>query len=310
MSIFKCLVVGVTLLIGMESCNNGPKITDTLSKGTIDICADESYKPIIDAELRVFDSLYPEANITVHYKPEAECIKDYFDNKARIIFISRDLTSDEKKRCEQNQIYNTSMPLAADAIAVIVNNASPDTEMDMDLLRGALKSETKIKYTVVFDNKTSGMATFVTDSVLDGEKLGGNVFAVQGDSAVIDYVARNPKAIGFVGLGFVSEPEDSTGSGTFIKSVRVVALKNREQQSINNDDLRPFNLPYQAIIARRAYPLTRKLFYINRESYPGLGTGFANFLAREQGQLIFAHAHFFPLKMNIVIRQASIKQDQ
>jgi phosphate transport system substrate-binding protein len=67
-----------------------------------------------------------------------------------------------------------------------------------------------------------------------------------------------------------------------------------------------FYKPYQAYIALRVYPLARNLFYINRETYPGLGTGFANFLSGERGQLIFHHAHLFPLQTNIVIRDAAI----
>ena len=308
MSLFKNFLICAVLSALLFSCNDGPKITDTLARGTINISADEAYKPILDAEKKVFDSSYPEANITIHYKPEVECIKDYFDNKARIILISRDLTKDEVAACTKQQIYNTSLPIALDAVTVIVNNSSPDTEMDLNLLKGVLRGETKIKYTVVFDNKTSGMAGFITDSVLGGEKLGSNVFAVSGDSAVIDYVSKNPSAVGFIGLSYACDPEDGTNTGTFISKVHVVALENNKHSTIDNSSLHRFNKPYQAIIARQAYPLTRKLFYINRESYPGLGTGFANFLAKERGQLIFAHAHLFPLRMNIVIREANIKQ--
>ena len=291
------------------SCDNGPKITDTLSTGTIDISADEAYKPVLDQELRVFDSCYPDAHISIHYKSEAECLKDYFDNKARIILISRDLSAEEMKACEQKQIFNTSMALAVDAIAAIVNNAAPDSELGIQALKGVLTGVYRYPYTVVFDNQNSGMANYLVDSLLGGAKLGKNVFAVKGDSAVIDYVSKNPKAMGFVGLGYVSLPEDSTNTGTFISNVKILALENSANAVVSNAGLRPVNKPYQAIIARRAYPLCRKLFYINRESYPGLGTGFANFLGREQGQLIFYHAHVFPLRMQIVIREAAINNE-
>ena len=295
------------LFLVFSSCGSKPTITDTLSSGTIDISADEAYRPVLDAEKKVFDSCYPDAKITIHFKTEAECIKDLFDNKARIVLVSRDLSKDEKAACEQRQIYATSRALAIDAVAVIVNNAAPDSEMGMNMLKGILTGVYKNKYSVVFDNKNSGMAGYITDSVLQGEKPGNNVFAVAGDSAVVDYVSKKKDALGFVGLGYVCAPEDSSNTGTFITNVRVVALQNAENTGIDNSTLHPFNKPYQSIIARRAYPLSRKLFYISRESYPGLGTGFANFLAREQGQLVFAHAHLFPLCMNIVIREAAIE---
>jgi phosphate transport system substrate-binding protein len=293
---------------GLWSCNEAPKPTDTLSKGVIDIAADESYRPIIDEELKVFDSCYPDATINVHYKPEDSCFKDYFENKARIILVSRDLTKTEKDFCTENKIYNTSLPLALDAIAVIANNACIDTEMDINMLKGILTGTYKTKYIVALDNSNSSTQKFLADSILGGAALGSNVFAAKGNAAVLNYVKSTPNAIGFVGVSYISQPEDSSNIGGFISGVRVIALKNKEVTTIDNSDLRPFNKPYQAIIARKAYPLTRKLFYINRESYLGLGTGFANFLGREQGQLIFAHAHLFPLRMNIVIRDAAIKQ--
>src|SRR5205809_5317689 len=118
------------------SCDDTPKHPDTLSKGVIDISADETYQPVIEEQLKVFDSSYPEAKITVHYKPEAECFKDYFEKKARIILVTRDLTKDEKTLCEQKQIWPSSLTLARDAVAVIVNNEAPDTILDRNALKG------------------------------------------------------------------------------------------------------------------------------------------------------------------------------
>jgi phosphate transport system substrate-binding protein len=64
--------------------------------------------------------------------------------------------------------------------------------------------------------------------------------------------------------------------------------------------------PYQAYIATNWYPLTRNLYYIHRETYPGLGTGFANFISRDRGQLIFKQARLFPLRSNIILREAEM----
>jgi phosphate transport system substrate-binding protein len=76
--------------------------------------------------------------------------------------------------------------------------------------------------------------------------------------------------------------------------------------SIFNDKLGKSYKPYQAYIAPNWYPLTRKLFYINKETYPGLGTGFANFLAKDRGQLIFKQARLFPLRSDVIFREASV----
>ena len=284
------------------SCDDKPVHTDNLASGTIDISADETYRSVIEAQLKVFDSSFPDAKITIHYKPEAACFKDYFDNKARIILVTRDLTKGEKDLCEQKQIFPSSVPLAKDAVAVIVNNACADSLLSVDQLKAILTGNYKKKYTVVFDNQASSLVRYITDSLLYNQKLGNNVFAAKSGREVIDYVLKNPDAIGFTGLGDISDSADLNNTGAFIKNVKVVSLYN--------DSLRVYLQPYLAYIGLKEYPLVRKLYYVSRESYPGLGTGFANFLGGPRGQLIFAHAHLYPLRMEVTIRSAEIKHDE
>jgi len=296
------LVIFFALILGSLwglSCNDAPPDRDTLTSGAIDISADETYRAVIEAQKKVFDSSFPNAKVTIHYKPEGECFKDYFSNKARMILVTRDLTKDEKAIAEQQKFFPSAVALAKDAIAVVVNNDSPDSLVSVDAIKGILTGVYKKKYTVVFDNQSSSLVRYITDSLLSGQKLGNNVFAAKSGQAVLDYVQKNPDAIGFSGLGDVSDSNDVNNTGAFIHNVKVVA--------IYNDDLRVFLKPYLAYIGLKEYPLVRKLYYVSRESYPGLGTGFANFLNGPRGQLIFAHAHFYPLNMNITIRDAEIQ---
>ncbi len=303
MSRISLLFGGIILSAIIASCgDDAPKHPDTLGKGAVDISVDESFQPVIEEQIKVFDSIYPDAKITVHYKPEAECFKDYFNHTAHLILVTRQLTKQEQDLCDQEKIFPSSEALASDGIAVIVNNASRDTLLDMDALTGILTGMYKKKYTAVFDDQGSSTLRFVTDSILKGTKLASNVFAAKSNKDVIDYVAKNPDAIGFVGMSYVYANEDTSGAGTFINSVKVVAMQNPKAKKLE------FNKPYQAYVALRSYPLTRKLYYINAESYHGLGTGFANFLGSHNGQLLFLHEHFFPLKEQIIIREADIKQ--
>lgn len=301
MRIYGHIVFAAALLIGTASCDNTPQPTDTLSAGSIDIAVDETYKPIVDEAKKVFDSSYPEANVTIHYKSEAECIKDFMDNKVRLILVTRQLTDAEKKTEEDKKQWSASLPLAKDAVAIIVNKDATDTMLDLSALKGILTDVYEKKYTVVFDNQGSSTVRYITDSLIPGQKLGNNVFAAKSNTAVVDYVAQNPNAIGVVGLMYASDTADVNNTGAFNGKVKVVAMKDPKTGQ--------FNKPYQAYIALKSYPLTRTFYYIHHDSYPGLAKGFANFLASERGQLIFAHAQLFPLQMNIVIRDAKINNE-
>ena len=290
------------LLLLISSCivaacgNDANKPTDTLGSGNLAISVDETYRPIIEEEMKVFDSSYPDAHVTVNYKPESECLKDFMDGKTKLVLVTRDLTKDEKLVLEQKKIVPTAIAIAKDAIAVILNKESADTVLSMEAVEGILTGVYKTKYTVVFDNQGSSTVRYMLDSVLGGEKLGANVFAAKSNEEVIAYVAKNPDAIGFTGVSYVSDFSDPEGLA-FISDVKVAALTNETDGESYK--------PYQAYIAQKLYPLTRNLYYIKSENYPGLASGFGNFLAQERGQLIFKQARLFPLKTNIVIREAS-----
>lgn len=274
---------------------------DTPNSGTIDIAVDETYKPVIEEQLHVFDSSNPNAHINVHYKSETECFKDYLAGKVRLILVTRELSDAEKKYCESKQIVPTSVAIARDAVAVIVHPQSKDTAFGLAELRGILTGQYKEPYNVVFDNSGSSTLRFIQDSILKGQALGHNVFAANGNDSVVNYVANNPKSIGLVGLSYVSSDTDASNTGSFISKIKVAA--------IYNDSTHEYLQPYQAYIALRSYPLSRNLYYIKNETHMGLGTGFANFLTRDRGQLIFAHAHLFPLKLSIVIRETEVRRE-
>ena len=292
--------IGLLLLAvaGLSSCGEDPNVPkDTATTGSVSISVDETYQPIIKEQLKVFDSSYPDAHITAHYKAESECIKDLLENRARIALVTRPLNAEELKYCERNSIAPTSVAIARDALAIIVNNSATDTALTLEQLTGILTGQYKKKYTVVFDHEGSSTVRYMTDSLLYGQKLGPNVFAAKGNAAVVDYVAKNADAIGIVGVGFATD-EDATTTDSFTSKVRVVAIKDPKTGE--------YNKPYQAYIALQTYPLYRHLYYINRETWQGLGSGFANFMSNEPGQLIFWHANLIPLIMQIQIRDAQL----
>jgi len=301
MQTFKNICTAAAFSLVLASCgnNNVKQPTDTLSSGNITISVDETYKPIIQQELKVFDSSFPEAHINVQYKPESECIKDFMNDSVKLILITRDLSAEEKKVLESRKVVPTSLAVAKDAVAVLVNNSSADSVLSMARLKGIVSGQYGTDYTVVFDNQGSSTVRYMMDSIIPGQKLGTNVFAAKGNDSVIAYVARNPKAIGFVGVSYASDDSDPEGIA-FIKNVKVAA--------IYNDDKKKEYQPYQAFIAPNDYLLTRNLYCIHKETYPGLATGFLNFLSKERGQLIFKQARLFPLRSNIIFREAEVNK--
>ena len=72
------------------------KLMDTPERGTIRISVDESFKPVIDEQVKVYESNRPGTTIIVDYKPEAECLKDLLVDSIRMIIATRSFSEAEK----------------------------------------------------------------------------------------------------------------------------------------------------------------------------------------------------------------------
>jgi phosphate transport system substrate-binding protein len=95
---YGCILFALLLLLNScssyeEEQKNWP---DTWKRGTIHISADESFKPIIDALVQVYESNHTGTHIIVHYKPEAECLKDFAVDSIRVIIATRGYTESEE----------------------------------------------------------------------------------------------------------------------------------------------------------------------------------------------------------------------
>lgn len=301
--LFIILCLGV---ISLSSCKNASARMDLdrPDSGVIHISVDETFKPIIDSQIEVYEALYPKTKIIAHYKSEAECFRDLIkDSATRLVIITKGLTLQEEKFFKDTIKYTPYFDkVAYDAVAVIVNKKSKDSFITMSKIRSLLSGASGDKEKVVVDGITAtSTVRFAIDSILKGKPLDtSKVLAVKGSEAVIDYVAENDNVIGLIGVNWIGNKEDDTQL-SFLEKVKIAAV----QCELCGDNI--FVKPYQANIMYKRYPMVRGLYYILKENYNGLGTGFSAFLSQEKGQLIFKRAYLGPAKLNFTLREAVIK---
>ncbi|MEO6547261.1 MAG: substrate-binding domain-containing protein [Ferruginibacter sp.] len=281
------------------------QVTDTLTSGTIHISVDESFKPVIDEQIKVFEGSYPNAKIIAHYKPEAECLRDILtDSLTRMVIVTRGLSVKEERYFKDSMNYLPRWDeLATDGIAIIVNTRSTDTIFSLDRLQKQLSGVGDKKEQIIFDGlSATSTVRFAVDSILKGKQFDTSVVkAVKNSRDVLDYVAANENAIGLVGVSWIGNPEDKN-QVEMLKKVKMVYVK------CNNCIDSPYVKPTQFNILTRRYPLVRGLYFILKENYPGLGSGFLNFLQFERGQLIFKRAYLGSSKMGFAIRNVRINE--
>src|ERR1700676_4489815 len=302
----KCFPCIIFAFIGVlfTGCHSGPRIQqETPLSGTIHISVDESFKPVIDSQLKVFESSFPNAHILVEYKPEAACLKDLYSDSTRLIIITRGLTLPEERYFKDTlKSPAISGILAYDAVALVVNNHSRDTVMSMDDVRALLQGKSSRQMEAVMDGvSATSTVRYVLDSILMGKTLGKNVIAARSSPQVISYVSSHAEAVGFIGLNWIGDQEDSLELA-FMKQVKVVAIR------CDRCTDKPFVYPFQANIVYGKYPMVRGLYYILKENWSGVGNNFVNFLINERGQLIFKRAYLVPARMNFDVREVQIQQ--
>ena len=276
---------------------------DTPTKGIIRISADESFKPVIDSQIKVYIASFPETQIIAEYKPEAECLKDLNSDSTRMVIVTRGLSSEEGDALKNKLQFKPSWGiLAFDAVAFVLNKNNKDSVFTPDEIKAMLQGTSKYPYKIIMDGlSATSTVRYAIDSILKGGKLSPNVTAAKSSLDVIDYVSKTPNTIGLVGVNWIGN-EDDAEQLSFLKKINIAAIR------CDNYPGQPYTKPFQANIAMGRYPFIRNLYFILKENYNGLGKGFMHFMIYERGQLIFKRAFLLPARMNFEVREMEVKQ--
>jgi len=288
-------IIVLTLILGLFSaCGNKPKNTKAeqdYRKAARHFMADESFSPILNEALEVF--LYQSVldTLEAQYTNEQEAIQKLMKLETWLAFTTRDLTE-----------------IAYDGLAIICNNANPDTCITVKdfkrILRGEVSQWKDLYPTskmgdidVVFDNPLSSTVRWCVDSLLGGKEFKApNIGAVQTSAAVIDYVERHDNALGIIGSNWLNDRRDSTNV-TFKKNITVMKVSRLDSATAYNSWQ-----PYQYYIYNGNYPLIRTIYALLNEPRNGLPSSFAHFCRLPKGQLLIQKSGLLPYQAGMNVR--------
>lgn len=286
----------------LAACHPKPKdgLTDTYTSGVIEIAADESFQPIVQEEIDVFEGLFPLAGIVPRYTTEVEAVNLFLKDSVRLAVTTRPLTEEETNSFHSRKFFPRAIKLATDGLALIVNRRNPDSLISVRDFRRILTGEVRSWHELypasglgdiclVFDNKNSGTVRFAVDSICRGILLSAkNVKALRTNRQVIDYVSRTPGAIGVVGVNWLGNTGDTTRL-SFRDEVRVMAVSAEDVATTANS-----YKPYQAYLFYGDYPLARSVYILLNDPRNALPWGFASFLTSGRGQRIILKSGLVP----------------
>lgn len=312
------ITVGFSLILGLLlSCNNKPKNgrTDTFTSGTISFASDESFSPIIQEEIQVFESMNPQAKLKPIWTNELDGVNMLMKEKVYLVITSRNYTERELKNLRDRRFMPRAIPLAYDGLALIINNSNPDSCITVNDIKRILSGEvtkwsdiypgSKLgEFDVVFDNSQSSTVHYCVDSLLGGRPINSpNIEAVKKSAEVVDYVSSHSNAIGIIGSNWLNDSRDTTNV-TFKKNIKVMGVSRMETATPENSWQ-----PYQYYIYNGNYPLVRTIYALLNDTGRRLPWGFASFMNSPQGQMIFFKAGLLPAKGNFSVRDVNVSTE-
>ena len=295
------MVVCLGLLFTFQTCKQtvpGKNYNDTKDSGEALFVSDESFAPILDQELYIFKNEYPKAKPTILYKSENDVVKTLLSDSSRFAFLSRDLTADERNALKAHSLPAQVSKFAVDAIAIIVNEASPDTGITVGEIKKMLAGQTKTDKSIVFDNPSSSLVRYLKEFTGQSDFKQKNIYALKSNKEVIEYVSKHPDAIGITGFSWINDPDADYADAA--KKVKILAIRDENSKTASAAYFRPS----QETLYLKQYPLLRYLYIVNCTGRDGLGYGFEHFIAGDKGQRIILRSGLLPIAIperNIMI---------
>lgn len=266
--IFFLIIASLALVY---SCSKDKDI-DNPNKGEITIEADESFKSVAEALVERYTALNPKTKINLVIKKEDLGLLDLLDKKARVIVMSRELSTKEKEAYDKKiDLPWKPAKFAADAVLFVVPKDSPLESISMEEIYAELNSDKK---RFIFDGVNSSNLNFIAQKFnKNPSELKFSI--INGNENVAEQLKNYPDKIGVISYNTISRPfgVEAEKLRNELKVLKVV--KNKKVYDVSTDTLKDMS-----------YPFTRVLYFITNEAYYGLGNGFIRFSCQQLGQII------------------------
>jgi phosphate transport system substrate-binding protein len=228
---------------------------------------------LITREQSAFQSLYPQASIQVHVGSSRQAVSALFGATCDMAAVTRELEPEERRAALQGNLGLEGYRFARDALVIIVNRANGVENLTIEDARRIYQGKAKrwsemggagLPVVPVVRPPEADLAAFFGQQVMAGEPVAARVITEPSDSAVVEYVKREPGAIGFVSLG---APLDE------VNVLRISSLQGL-----------PYWKPDLEAVYKGDYPLTRFFNLFVRVARPPLANGFITFVTSYDGQ--------------------------
>lgn len=251
-----------------------------------------------------FNRAYPNVNIQIQAAGSSTAPPALTEGTSNLGPMSREMKDDELEAFEDKYGYKpTAIPVAIDALAVLVNKDNPVKGLTMEQVDGIFSSTNKCGGTNIETwgdagvgawgaksiqlygrNSVSGTYGYFKEHALCKGDFKNNVNEQPGSASVVQSVTSSVNGIGYSGMGYTTSgvkmvPLAKKGSKTFVDAT-----------------------PENAIAG--TYPLTRYLYvYVNKkpnQPLAPLDNEFIKMVLSKTGQQVVIKDGYIPLPAKVV----------
>ena len=247
--------------------------------GFIDIQGSTTVEPIALKVAEVYMEQNPDIKINITGTGSGDGIKAIIDNTTDIANSSRFIKDKEVKDAVSKGVYPVPFMVAYDCIVPIVHPDNPVENLTLDQLKSIYSGEItnwkelggkNKEILIISRDRNSGTYEVWKEKVMRNERMTKDRINLNHNAAIVDRVSQNEKAIGYIGLGYLTKKT---------KQITVDGIKGSEETTING-----------------TYPISRPL-YMFTNGWPKLDTlNFIKFVLHpEKGQKYVKEVGYVPL---------------
>jgi phosphate transport system substrate-binding protein len=282
------ILIGAFLVAG---CTSSSEVSS--AQGSSDYIENKGSDTLVNLALawaEQYQVEHPEIQISVTGGGTGTGFTALINGTVDIANASREIKDEEVKQAEAAGFEPVEFTVANDAIAVIVNPENPVSNLTLDQISRIYKGEInnwselggEDRPIVRLSRETnSGTHVYFLEEVIrlgkadDTSIFSADTLLLPSSEGIIDEVRDNPNAIGYDGLGYVTD------------EVKMVGVAEAEGE--------PYVLPSVATVENGQYPISRSLYMYTRGEPQGAIKDYLNWITSSEAQEIVAKLGFVPL---------------
>lgn len=262
------LIIALTFIIG-SSFAKGNQITCTGSTTVL---------PVAQATAEAFMDRHPEVNISVRGGGSGVGVAALQNKTADICNSSRPMKAKEISAAKSKGINPTPYAIANDAISIVVHKSNKIKNLSVDQIKKVYTGKIKnwkdlggenLPIVIISRDVASGTFEVFNEKALSGAKVDATAQLLASNNAVVSAVSSTPGAIGYAGLGYVTD------------NVNVVMVNNV--------------MPSETSTKDGSYPLARKLYMYTNGKAKGDVARYISFIQSAEGQALVEQQGFISL---------------